>query len=152
MDTFAAMLKRVKSHRLKSFLYWIKRDIGLLPPFHEYIEGLCAAKGLKRSKVILKADLDPDFGRQVFKNQRRPSRDVVIKLAFGFALNLTETQELLRAAGYAPLDMKGVRDCVIVYQLEHKLNIQSVQNALLENKLPALRGKLNEPEKSEPAD
>lgn len=85
----------------------------------EYAHLLLEDKGLKRSDVIRAAGLNATFGYQVFQGSRKPSRDNVIKLAFGLRCDLTETQRLLRYAGVSELWCKLRRDAIIIYCIDH---------------------------------
>ena len=44
-----------------------------------------------------------NYAYQLFNGTRKPSRDKVIQLAFGFGLSVDDTQELLKVARQAPL-------------------------------------------------
>jgi hypothetical protein len=106
--------------------------------FHKYIEALCAEKNILPKAAIKKADIERNYGQQLFKGIRKPSRDKVIQLAFGLELNYEETQKLLTVARKSILYPKIERDAVIIYALKHDYKIQSVQSTLFELSIPLL--------------
>ena len=100
------------------------------PSFPEYIRSLCRQRKQVRERVILAAGIDRTYGHQLFSGLRRPSRDKVLQLAFGFGLDPEEAQKLLRAAGKSPLYPRLKRDAVVFYALQHRLSLDDVQELL----------------------
>lgn len=49
--------------------------------------------------VIKAARFDYTYGYQIFDGKKRPKREKLLQLAFGFPLNLEDTNRLLRAGG-----------------------------------------------------
>ena len=95
--TTEELLNILKSKR--SYNDFLKEQIDELyfASISEYLEILLAQKGLKKSDVILKANLDKSYAYQIFNgNKTNPSRDKLIMLAFGMELNLDETRKLLK--------------------------------------------------------
>ena len=105
---------------------------GLLPPFPDYLARLCSEREIARERVIQRARIERSYGHQLFNGTRRPSRDKVIQLAFGFGLDLKQTQYLLKIAGQSPLVPQVKRDAAILYCVLHQLSLDEVQT-LLEN-------------------
>ena len=103
-----------------------------IPPFHEYINALCAEKGVPQEHIVKKADIERTYGHQLFRGARTPSRDKVIQLAFGFDMGYEETQKLLSVARKSTLHPKVKRDAVIIYALEHELSFNDVQATLFD--------------------
>ncbi len=60
--------------------------------FCAYLEKLCREKRKEAGRVISASDIDRTYGYQIFNGTRRPSRDKAIQLAFGFGLDVEETQ------------------------------------------------------------
>lgn len=111
-----------------------------IPVFHEYISELCRAKGLIPEQVIKQSEIERTYGHQLFNGTRRPSRDKVIQLAFGFGLTVDDTQSLLKIAQKNTLYPKIMRDAAILYCLIHQKNILETQSILQELGLTLLSG------------
>ena len=99
---------------------------------------MCAVKNLPPNEVVKKADIERKYGRQLFSGTRKPSRDKVIQLAFGFELDYEETQELLISARKSALYPKIERDAVIIFALKRKQDLHTVQSMLYELSIPIL--------------
>ena len=78
------------------------------------------------------------YGHQLFSGKRKPSRDKVIQFAFGFGLDVEETQQLLKIAQKPSLYPKLKRDAAIIYCLSRNIEIAEVQNVLTGFELPIL--------------
>lgn len=110
----------------------------LLPSFPEHLARLCAERETARERVIQRAQIERSYGHQLFNGTRRPSRDKVIQLAFGFGLDLRQTQELLKIAGQGPLVPQVKRDAAILYCVLHQLPLDEAQKLLKNFQMHAL--------------
>ena len=130
-----------------SLEHLMKRDTDSvqLPAFSDYISALCRSRGEFPERVIKRADVEKSYGHQLFNGRRRPSRDTVLQLAFGFEMDYEAAQELLKIARKSPLHPKVKRDMVVVYCLQHRFSLVDCQLALQEYGLPLLwEGNRNE--------
>ncbi|MDR2599342.1 MAG: helix-turn-helix transcriptional regulator [Oscillospiraceae bacterium] len=109
-----------------------------VPKFNEYISDLCKQKKLSHEQVIKKSDIARTYGHQLFNGTRKPARDRVIQLAFGFGMNYEETQKLLTIARKSTLYPKIKRDAIIIFALKHEFDINAIQTALYDALLPLL--------------
>lgn len=84
------------------------------------ISDVCKAAGLTR------------YGYKVFSQERRASRDTLLRIALGMQLSLEETQQLLRVHQMARLDPRVRRDAALIFAVSKSYDIVHVQE-LLEN-------------------
>ena len=115
-----------------------------LPAFSDYIARLADEKGDKREAVISRAGIERSYGHRLFNGTRNPSRDTVLQLAFGLALDCDGAQQLLKVAGMSPLHPKVKRDAVVAYCLHNGRTLMDAQELLYENALPLLGGAKHE--------
>ena len=108
-----------------------------LPAFSDYIARLADEAGMKHEAVIARAGIERSYGHS---GTRKPSRDTVIKLAFGFGCECDGAQQLLKVAGAGALHPKVKRDAVIAYCLHNGLSLVDAQGLLCEYDLPLLGG------------
>lgn len=101
-----------------------------MPSFDRFICALSEELCVSRAKVIAKSAIPRNYAYQLFNGIRKPSRDKVIQLAFGFGLDVDSTQELLKIARQAPLYPRIPRDIVILRCLYEKRCVAEVQQAL----------------------
>lgn len=120
-DELLEILKSKSSYR-----EFFEEEVGELSfaSVSEYLELLLGEKGLKKSDVIEKANLDKYYAYQIFNGTKEnPSRDKLIMLAFGMELNLNETRKLLKLCGVADLYARSPRDSIIMFCLMKKKDL-----------------------------
>lgn len=111
-----------------------------LPAFHEYISSLCEQRGEVPERVIRRADIERSFGHSLFRGTRKPSRNTVLQLAFGFRADTALAQSMLKHAGHSPLYPRVPRDIVIGFCLIHQMSLSDAQEMLLQKGLPLIGG------------
>lgn len=132
----------------------IVKELGLFPDFqtfydenkeymistdlHNLLAELLNRKGLKKSQVIKNAELSEIYGYQIFSGVRVPERKKLLCLAIGMGLNIEQTQNLLKCAGYAPLYVKLPTDSVVLYGLCKTLTVSQINELLYKYDLETL--------------
>lgn len=109
-----------------------------IPQFHFFITALCKKRGEVPERVINRGGIESSFGHQLFSGRRKPSRDTVIQLAFGFEADVELAQTLLKYAQRSQLYPRVKRDAAIIYCLHNHLNFISVQEVLHDLGLPLI--------------
>lgn len=106
------------------------KDNGVVS-LEEHLDALLDQKETYRAEVIYRAGLDTVYGYQIFNGTRKPSRDKLLQLAFGFPLTYKETLTLLRIAGVGSLYVRRRRDSIIIFALNKGFSLEQL-NELLE--------------------
>ncbi|MBE7033418.1 MAG: helix-turn-helix transcriptional regulator [Ruminococcaceae bacterium] len=101
---------------------------------HSYLNELISLKNMNISDVA-KNSGSGEYVYKIFSGERKPSRDILISVAFGMKLSLEETQLLLRITKFAILDSRDKRDSVIIYGLTHSMNIFETDDMLYKKDL-----------------
>ena len=138
IPTSTLLQKLFQTSSLNRFIQRYGDEMNSVPRFHEYITVLCAKKGVSAERIIKNSDIARTYGHQLFNGARKPTRDRVIQLAFGFEMDYDETQELLTIARKSPLYPKIKRDAIIIFALKNKYDVVAVQASLFELSLPIL--------------
>lgn len=112
---------------------------GLAEPFQQLLFQHIDRKGLKDSEVYHKANLDRRLFSKIRSNQNYiPKKKTVLALAIGLELNMDETINLLRRAGYA-LSPSSIFDKIVSYCINHRIyNIYEINTYLFDYKQPLL--------------
>ena len=97
----------------------------------DHLDALLDQKETSKAEVIYRAGLDTVYGYQIFNGTRKPSRDKLLQLAFGFPLTYKETLTLLRIAGVDSLYVRRRRDSMIIFALNKGFSLEQL-NELLE--------------------
>ena len=132
----------------------IVEELGLCPDFQtfydenkdymvsqkltELLAGLLETKGLKKSQVIKNAEISEVYGYQIFSGIRVPERKKLLCIAVGMHLNIEETQQLLKCAGYAQRYVKLPFDSIVLYGLCKGLSVVQINGLLYEYGLETL--------------
>jgi len=87
--------------------------------FEKHLQQLINKKGLKNSEIYTAANISKQYFSKLLKGQVKPSKEKVLCLAVGLRLNLDETVDFLRLAGYAFSPISQT-DVVVKYFIIHK--------------------------------
>ena len=132
----------------------IVKELGLCPDFQTFYEEnkehmisanlaqlldeLLKQKDLRKSQVIKDSELSEVYGYQIFSGVRVPERKKLLCLAVGMQLNIEETQQLLKSAGYSQLYVKLPFDSIVLYGLCKTLSVVQINELLYEYDLETL--------------
>lgn len=132
----------------------IVKELGLCPDFQTFyrenkdymvdqtlsalLTQLLESKGLKKSQVIKNAEFSEVYGYQIFSGIRVPERNKLLCLAVGMKLNVEQTQQLLKCAGYSQLYVKLPFDSIVLYGLCKELRVVQINELLYEYGLETL--------------
>ncbi len=128
--TTSSLFRRImRTNHLDNFL---ERNADNLKDedFCGHLKRLCKERNMVPEQVILRAQIERSYGHQLFNGTRRPSREKVIMLAFGFGLNVEEAQDLLQVAGKSALNARVRRDVAIIFCLKKGLSVMETQEIL----------------------
>lgn len=87
--------------------------------FEKHLLKLINKKGLKNSQVYAAANISKQYFSKLLKGQVKPSKEKVLALAVGLMLNIDETVDFLRIAGYA-LSPISQTDTIVEYFIRNK--------------------------------
>ena len=90
------------------------------PSIEIYVCGLLAQRGLEGS-----------YGYQIFNGTRRPTRNILIRLAFLLGLDLDETNRLLKIGHKEVLYPRVRYDAAVICAIERRLSLRQL-DVLLE--------------------
>lgn len=91
--------------------------------FVEYLNELLAAQGMTKAAALRMTNIHNNYGYEIFKGSKHPSRDKTIQLCLAMKLALTDAQRLLRLAGYSELYPRIKRDSIIIFALKESLSV-----------------------------
>lgn len=80
--------------------------------------------------VIKAARFDYTYGYQIFDGKKSPKREKLLQMAFGFPLNLDDTNRLLRAGGVNGLYVRCKRDVICMYCLHKGMTLEECNSYL----------------------
>ncbi len=83
-----------------------------------------------KKDVIKDAGLDTTYGYQIFDGRKKPRRDKLLQLAFGFPLTVEEANQLFRAGGMSSLYVRCKRDTICMYCLQQRMTVDECNELL----------------------
>lgn len=123
MKTTDELLKVLKStDNISDFIEENFEDISDIS-FTEYLEMCMNQNSMTRSQVIDGANIQKNYGYQIFDGSRKPSRNKVLALCFSMALSVDESNRLLKLSDNAILYPRIKRDSIIIFALEKNQNL-----------------------------
>ena len=106
--------------------------------FEKHLQQLINKKGLKNSEVYAAANISKQYFSKLLKGQVKPSKDKMLALAVGLRLNMDETADFLRIAGYA-LSPISQTDTVVEYFIrKQEYNVLKINIVLFDYGLEPL--------------
>ena len=99
----------------------------------EHLMMLLKQKGLRRADVIRNSGMDKAYVHQIFKGEKKPTRDKLIAIAFGLHLNKEETQRMLKLGGWSELYAKTAWDIAILFAIQRGMDIWEADELLADN-------------------
>lgn len=87
--------------------------------FAKHLQQIINKKGLKNSEVYATANINKQYFSKLLKGQVNPSKEKVLALAVGLRLNLDETVDFLKLAGYA-LSPISQTDTIVAHFIRNK--------------------------------
>ncbi len=96
----------------------------------QFLNKLLAEKNIDKARAIENANLNTQYGYQIFAGQKNPSRDKLLQLAFGMELDLKSAQRLLNIAGVSELYPRNQRDSIIIFAFNNSLSLMECEELL----------------------
>lgn len=103
-----------------------------------FLNALMTAKNMTIAQVV-KISGSGEYVYKVMNGTRKPSRNILISIAFGMKMSLDEVQLLLRISKQARLDSRDKRDSIIIYGFVNALSIYETDDLLNENGFVTIR-------------
>jgi phage anti-repressor protein len=118
------LLEILKSKRTYEEFFEQEIDELIFSSISDYLEILLSEKGLKKSEVIDRSNIDKNYAYQIFNgNKTNPSRNKVLMLSFGMKLNLNETRKLLKICNLSDLYARSPRDSIIIFCINKGISL-----------------------------
>ena len=108
------------------------------PTFTQCLARYMEERDLNATQLSEAALLSRSFTYQLCSGQRRPSRDIILRLALVLELSVDETQSLLRTAQRGALYPRVLRDAVIIFALQDQMDIMAADEQLLSRGLAGI--------------
>ena len=102
------------------------------PNFSAYLYELMTARSLTPKDIVALSGIERSYFYHILSGEKRPGRNMVLRVGFCLRVNLTEMNQLLRLAGFSPLYARIRRDAVLIFAVQHKKTMAQANELLLE--------------------
>lgn len=92
------------------------------PELHILLNRYIDDKNLSKADVIRKLNIDRNYGYQILKGSRIPTRNCLLQLSLILGLDEAQISDLLRLAGKTPLYVRNVVDARVFYAVNHNMD------------------------------
>ena len=96
----------------------------------EYLTQQLYQKNLRVADVVRDSGLTKSYVHQIFNGEKKPSRNILIAIAFGLHLSAEETQRMLKLGGCSELYTRTERDALILFAIHHGKSISDTDDDL----------------------
>ena len=105
----------------------------------DYLNELLIKYDAHKPQIAQRGALDEGYMYQMFNGTRTtPSRDKLLRLAFGFPLTIEETQKLLQLGECGELYVRRKRDAYLMFALEKRYDAMQANDLLYEKGIALL--------------
>lgn len=133
-EAFERELEQIKN--TEEFIEFLKRNEDKMQreSFGDCVLRLCDKYGMTASSLQPQIAISKSQFYSILNGTRHPSKESVIKIAFGLQATRRELNELLRAVGYHTLEPQNKEDAIIIFGLEQKKEVGKIDELLREYK------------------
>lgn len=120
----------------EEFIEFLKRNEDKMKKesFGDCVLRLCEKYEMTASSLQPQIAISKSQFYSILNGTRHPSKESVIKIAFGLQATRKELNELLRIVGYHALEPQNKEDAIIIFGLEQKKEVGKVDELLREYK------------------
>lgn len=104
----------------------------------KYINIILEYKNIKKSIAIQKADIERSYGYEILRGEKKPSRDIALRILIACEVCFEDIQHVLKNAGYPVLYAKNTRDAIIIFCIQKKCDVITVNETLYKYKFQIL--------------
>lgn len=112
------------------------------PSFSEFLYSLMSQRGLTPKELIGLTRIERSYFYHILNGNKRPGRNMVLRIGLCLGSSLAEMNQLLRLAGLSGLYARVRRDAVLIYAVQNHMSMDEANNLLrTSGELPLIAGK-----------
>ena len=87
-------------------------------------------RGLYPKDMIHRCGIERSYFYHILNGNKRPSRNMILRIAFCLHADLNETERLLRLSGAARLYPRIRRDALLIFAIQQKYTMEAANELL----------------------
>lgn len=104
----------------------------------DYLLKLMTEKNLTATQIVKSTGIGDYVYKLINGKKENPSRDILIRLAFGMGLGADEVSTMMRITHFHELDPRNKRDAAILFCMNKHFDLQRTNEMLYELQLKTL--------------
>lgn len=108
------------------------------PTITEVMSDFMKSKDISVRDISNLSDMNQATIHRILNKERNPGRNVILRIAIAMALNIQETQILLKSGNCAQLSVIRKRDLVIMEGIAQEKDYETINETLKEKGMPDL--------------
>lgn len=100
--------------------------------FYSFLDALVTESSKSKAKIAADSCISEPYLYNLIHGEKRPTRNMVIKLAFGLLLPLETTERLMKLAGYSEFYVRHKRDSILKFAIQNNLTLMEADRLLAE--------------------
>lgn len=101
------------------------------PVFPDTLKELMQVKKRSAAQLIVETGISKTYAYQLLRGERRPGRDVVLRISLALQLTVKETQRLLTLSGNSVLYPRLRRDAAVIFALGRRMALSETEDLLM---------------------
>ncbi len=122
----------VMQNKLKGDLFPDSWDNYLDESVRDFFTELFHQTGLRKSSIIMKANLSRSTGYQIMDGTRPGKRDFFLAIALAMSLDLSTTQRMLAVTKKGSLHPLVKRDAAVIFAINHQYDLEQTYDFMCE--------------------
>lgn len=92
----------------------------------ELLFALMESMNVKKTEIIRKSGLGRIYAYEIFRGTKKPSRDTLLRILVAMRIPFSDIQQLLKTTGYPVLYPKNMRDAILIYAIQKKMDVDDL--------------------------
>lgn len=125
------LLNRIKEEKTEKPLFLKEKEYNC-PDISIYLCDLLAEHCLEVRDAVKCLGIDRAYGYQMFNGTRKPTRNLLIRLAVWMGLSMEEANRLLKIGRKEVLYPRRKEDAAVIFAMEKKMSLEELDEILEE--------------------
>jgi len=129
MKNTRELINRIKNRNRKDVSFLEDEEFDC-PKIQYYLADILRSHEMSGVEYITKMNLERSYGYQMLNGRRKPTRELLVRTAILFRLNLEDAQRLLKIGNREVLYPRVKKDAIAIFSIEKGLSLSEYQELI----------------------